>query len=127
MQAYDGFVDLIEIKRPEGNLRFWNDKLDHGNYVPHADLTKAITQASRYIFELEREANSDKFIRRLDGARAIKPRCVLIFGRSYDWNEDQQEAYRILNAGYYNLNILTYDHVLDRARRILDLSPSGED
>jgi hypothetical protein len=27
-------------------------------------------------------------------------------------------AYRILNASFHNLTVLTYDHVLDRARRI---------
>ncbi len=121
MKAYDGFLDLIEIKRPEGRMKFWADALDHGNYVPHSDLTKAITQAQRYIFEVEREANSIKTMRRLQGVGAVKPRCVLIYGRSDDWNEDQAEAYRILNSGYHNLSILTYDHVLERARRIAGL------
>jgi hypothetical protein len=121
MQAYDGFLDLVEIKRPEGSLKFWADSLDHGNYVPHSDLVKAITQASRYIFEVEREANSAKFLERLGGVRAIKPRCVLIYGRSGAWNNAQREAYRILNAGYHNLTILTFDHVLARAKRILNL------
>lgn len=36
LQAYDGFLDVVEIKRPEGKLRFWADALDHGNYVPHS-------------------------------------------------------------------------------------------
>jgi len=121
MEAYDGFLDLVEIKRPEGTLKFWSDALDHGNYVPHSDLVKAITQASRYIYEVEREANSDKFVRRLGGVRAIKPRCVLIYGRSADWNAEQKEAYRILDAGYHNLSILTFDHVLGRAKRMLKL------
>jgi hypothetical protein len=122
LMGYDGFLDLVEIKRPEGGLRFWSDAQDHGNYVPHSDLTKAITQASKYIYEVEREANSSKFIERLGGVKTIKPRCVLIYGRSSDWNAGQREAYRILNSGYYNLTILTYDHVLARARRILDLA-----
>ncbi|HTA34507.1 MAG TPA: Shedu anti-phage system protein SduA domain-containing protein [Solirubrobacteraceae bacterium] len=119
MQAYDGFLDLVEIKRPEGALKFWSDALDHGNLVPHSDLVKAITQASHYIFEVERKANSDKFIRRVGGVRAIKPRCVLIYGRSRGWTEDQRAAYRILNASYFNLTILTFDHVLARAKRML--------
>lgn len=126
MQAYDGFLDLVEIKRPEGELRFWSTALDHGNYIPHPDLTKAITQASRYIYEVEREANSDKFIQRMDGVRAIKPRCVLIYGRSHDWNDKQREAYRILDAGYHNLSILTFDHVLARAKRMLNLQAAVE-
>ena len=119
MRAYDGFLDVVEVKRPGGELRFWSDTLDHGNYVPAADLTKALTQASRYIYEVEREANSEKFRERVSGVRTVKPRCILIFGRSQGWNEKQAEAYRILNAGFHNLTVLTYDHVLDRARRIL--------
>lgn len=118
MQSYDGFLDIVEIKRPEGNLKFWSDNLDHGNYIPHSDLIKAITQASTYVYEVERESNSIKFLERV-GTRAIKPRCVLIFGRSKNWNDKQKEAFRILNSSYHNLSIMTYDHVLERARRII--------
>lgn len=122
MEAYDGFLDVVEIKRPGGGLRFWASALDHGNPVPSQDLVKAITQASRYIFEVEREANSVKFLDKVDGVRTVKPRCILIFGRSHDWSADQAEAYRILNANFHNLTIMTYDHVLARAQRILHLA-----
>jgi hypothetical protein len=118
MEAYDGFLDVVEIKRPQGGLAFWSPTLDHGNYVPSTDLTKAVTQASRYIFEVEREANSVKFLERVGGVKTVKPRCVLVFGRSDDWNSQQMESYRILNASFHNLTVLTYDHVLTRARRI---------
>ena len=120
MQAYDGFLDIVEIKRPEGRLRFWADRLDHGNYLPSLDLTKAVTQATRYIFEVEREANSVKFLERVDNVKTIKPRCILIFGRSHDWDSERTESYRILNSSFHNLSILTYDHVLDRAKRLLN-------
>lgn len=118
MEAYDGFLDVVEIKRPEGGVNFWSATMDHGNYVPSTDLTKAISQASRYIYEVEREANSVKFLERVGGVKTVKPRCILVFGRSNDWNEKQAEAYRILNASFHNLTVLTYDHVLARARRI---------
>ena len=118
MEAYDGFLDVVEIKRPEGGVNFWSAAMDHENYVPSTDLTKAITQASRYIYEVEREANSVKFLERVGGVKTVKPRCILVFGRSNDWNEKQAEAYRILNASFHNLTVLTYDHVLARARRI---------
>lgn len=121
MEAYDGFLDIVEIKRPGGGLKFWSGALDHGNPVPSADLIKAITQATRYIFEVEQEANSAKFRQRMRGVRTVKPRCILIFGRSGSWSPDECEAYRILNAGYHNVSIMTYDHVLARARRILGI------
>ena len=125
MQAYDGFLDIVEIKRPDGEMKFWADKQDHGNWVPATDLVKAISQSTRYIYEVEREANSVKFLERVGNVKTIKPRCVLIFGRSHEWSGQQKEAYRILNASYHNLMILTYDHVLDRAKRILGLSRGG--
>lgn len=118
MEAYDGFLDVVEIKRPEGGVNFWSATMDHGNYVPSTDLTKAITQASRYIYEIEREANSVKFLERVGGVKTVKPRCILVFGRSNNWNEEQAEAYRILNSSFHNLTVLSYDHVLSRARRI---------
>lgn len=117
MKSYDGFVDLVEIKKPNG-LPFWASTKDHGNYVPSADLTKAITQCLNYIYAIELEANSTKFARRI-GSRVIKPRCILIFGRSYDWNDEQREAYRILNAAYNQVSILTYDHISKRAQNVL--------
>lgn len=121
MEAYDGFVDIIEIKRPGGSLDFWAKSTDHGNYYPSSDLTKAIAQSSQYILEVERESNSQKFLERLDSVKTVKPRCILIFGRSNNWCQSQMEAYRVLNSSFHNLTILTYDHVLQRARRVLGL------
>lgn len=121
MEAYDGFLDVVEIKRPGGSLQFWASTLDHGNYIPSNDLIKAITQASRYIYEVEREANSVKFLERVGRVKTVKPRCILVFGRSADWNDKQAEAYRIMNAGFHNLTVLTYDHVLTRAHRIVGI------
>lgn len=121
MEAYDGFLDIIEIKRPHKDLPFWAANKDHDNYYPSIELVKAITQATNYIYEVERESNSDKFIKRMGGVRTIKPRSTLIYGRSNDWNDEQRESYRILNSSYHNLNIMTYDHVLERAERILAL------
>jgi Shedu protein SduA, C-terminal len=122
VQAYDGFLGIVEIKRPGGGLRFWAHAPDHGNYVPSSDLVKALTQASRYIFEVEREINSQKFFERIGEVRTVKPRCVLLYGRSNTWDEEQRRAYRILNASYHNLSIMTYDHVLARAKRMLGIA-----
>lgn len=119
MEAYDGFLDIVEIKRPEGGQEFWAKTRDHGNLVPSSDLVKAFTQASRYVYEVEREANSVKFLERVENVKTVKPRCILVFGRSSGWGHDECEAYRILNSGFHNLTVLTYDHVLQRAKRIV--------
>ena len=78
-----------------------------------------------YIYELEREANSIKFLEKVGGVKTVKPRCILVFGRSFKWNQRQQEALRILNAGYHNLTVMTYDHVAQRAKRMVGVEESS--
>ena len=53
IETFDGFVDIVEIKRPDGQLKFWNTKQDHDNLIPSQDLIKAITQTQNYIQSLE--------------------------------------------------------------------------
>lgn len=118
MEAFDGFLDVVEIKKPNG-LKFWMESLDHNNYVPSSDLIKAITQCQNYLYEIERESNSAKFLERTQGTKIIKPRCLLVFGRSKNWNDRQKEAYRVLNSSFNQINILTYDHLLARAKNIM--------
>lgn len=127
IKSYDGFLDIIEIKKPEeGKLDFWSKSRDHDNVVPSSSLVKAITQATKYIYEIERESNSNKFLERVK-VPIVKPRSILIFGRSSNWSDEEKEAYRIINSSYHNLLIMTYDHVLDRAKTILKKLSSGEE
>jgi hypothetical protein len=119
VEAYDGFLDLIEIKKPSPTIKFWSESKDHDNYFPHSDLVKAITQSMNYINQIEKKIDSKEFQKQVDNVSVIKPRCTLIFGRSISWDEEQKEAYRILNCYYHNLTIITYDHVLERAKRML--------
>jgi hypothetical protein len=122
-RAEDGHLDLIEIKRPR--LGFWAASKDHGNFVPHSDLTKAITQANNYLFQLEREMDSIKSASRLGGIPIARPRALLIHGRSHDWEADHLQAQRLLNSSLATIQVLTYDQVLAKAKRIIG-TPKGE-
>src|SRR5882672_8681214 len=79
------------------------------------------------VYEVEREANSVKFLERVGGVKTVKPRCILLFGRSQEWNDEQKEAYRIFNASFHNLSVMTYDHVLARARRIAGMEMRSDE
>lgn len=118
VEAHDGFLDVVEIKRPEGGLRFWAEARDRGNLIPATGLVKAITQTTNYLHEIELEADSVKFEKRI-AVPAVKPRATLIYGRSESWGEDERLAYRILNRSFHSLSILTFDHVLARAERVV--------
>ena len=121
VKSHDGFVDIIEIKRPHQALPFWATRKDHENMIPSSDLVKAIIQSANYIYELEMEANSKKFSEKIEHSKVIKPRCILIFGRSDGWTPEHYKSYRILNSSYHNITILTYDHVLSRAKNVLGI------
>lgn len=117
VKAVDGFMEIIEIKRP--NAQFWEPRADHGHPVPHKDLTRAVTQGLNYVYELEREMDSVKSRERFQGVPIAKPRALLVHGRSDGWSGAQFLAQRLLNSGLSGIQVFTYDQVLTRARRAL--------
>ncbi|MDR0590996.1 MAG: DUF4263 domain-containing protein [Candidatus Nomurabacteria bacterium] len=114
VKSLDGFLDIIELKLP--NASFWN-----ADNSPAADLTKATMQCAKYLQVAEKKQNDKDKVKEL-GCDILKPRITLIYGRSNDWDDTQKEQFRSLNSLYHNINILTYDLVLKRAKRILDFS-----
>lgn len=125
MRSIDGFLDVVEIKRPD--LQFGAGPDSHGNYYPTAQLTAAISQCLNYLYRIELQSNSLEFMERIDGTKTVKPQCMLVYGRSNDWGEDKMRAFRILNAAYHQLHIITYDQLLLRAKQLLGFSDQDED
>ncbi len=123
MQSFDGFLDLVEIKVP--SLRFWTGPDSHGNYTPSADLVSAISQCLNYLYRIEKQSDSLDFHQRVSGVEIVKPKCMLVYGRSNDWNNQQKEAFRILNSAYQQVNIITYDQLLARAKHLLGIDESS--
>ena len=117
LKSFDGFVDIVELKLPSAD--FWTTE-----NIPRSELTQASMQCNRYILQTERKINDLEFNKKIKKTPIVKPRITLIYGRSAGWSEDQKEAYRVLNSSYSNLSILTYDHLLDRAKRMIGLIAS---
>ena len=116
VENIDGFVDVIEIKRPGDSAKFFENNRDHGNLIPSSDLTKAITQLSNYLSTLEKKVNDIDTTKRI--GKILKPRGILIFGNSKDWTDDEFAAFRLLNFSLVNINIFTYNMVYQRAIRM---------
>lgn len=119
LKSYDGFVDIIELKLP--SAPFWKDE-----EIPKSELTAAVMQCNRYILQTERKINDLEFNKKIDNTPIVKPRITLVYGRSENWTPDEEEAYRVLNSSYTNLTIMTYDHLLERSKRIIELSTPEE-
>ncbi|MDO8592739.1 MAG: DUF4263 domain-containing protein [bacterium] len=111
LKSFDGFVDIVELKLPSAS--FWTTEI-----IPKCELTKATMQCNRYILQTERRINDLEFSKKVKNTPIVKPRITLIYGRSNNWIDVHREAYRVLNSSYSNLNIITYDHLLERAKRL---------
>jgi hypothetical protein len=127
----DGYLEIVEIKKP--SFPFWKKSSSGGNFmyrnkylVPHGELQCAITQGSNYIYETEREMDSRSWAETHSGIYPLKPKCLIVHGRSNDWDDIESKAYRLLNDRYHGISIITFDHLILRARQTLELfNPEG--
>ena len=125
MRAIDGFLDVVEIKRPD--LPFWTRPDSHGNLCPSSQLTAAITQCLNYLYKIELQSNSVEFMERVEDTKTVKPQCMLVYGRSVDWDDNELKSLRILIAAYHQLHIITYDQLLMRAKLLLGIENETAD
>lgn len=114
LKSFDGFVDIVELKLP--NAPFWTE-----DNIPRNELTAASMQCHRYLLQTERNIKDLEFAKRIKFTPIAKPRITLIYGRSNDWDVSQKENYRVLNSSYSNLNVMSYDHLLERAKRLIGM------
>lgn len=115
LKSFDGFVDIVELKLPDSP--FWTD-----DNIPRSELTTASMQCHRYLLQTERNIKDLEFAKKIKFTPIAKPRITLIYGRSCDWDEGMREAYRVLNSSYSNLNVMTYDHLFERAKRLVGIN-----
>jgi antiviral defense system Shedu protein SduA len=121
-----GFMDIVELKKPD--LRFWavntrgDDYWYRGKFlVPHAELRGAISQLSGYILQAEKQVGSSDYIKDHQGVVPLKPRGVVVHGRSHTWEEAHWSAFRLLNDELHGIQVITFDHLLQRAKKSLDM------
>ena len=126
MVGEDGFLDIVEIKKP--GFPFWRRTRDDGSFlyrgkypVPHEELQCAITQACNYVHEAEEKSDSQSFRDDHEGVVPIKPECLAVHGRSNSWGEKESKAFRLLNDRLHGIRVITFDHLLARARRAVEL------
>jgi hypothetical protein len=122
-----GFMDIVELKRPD--LPFWAQSSTGGDFhyrnkflLPHHELQGAISQTFNYILQAEKQVANTDFIR-AHGVVPLKPRGLVVHGRSSTWTQEQWDAFRVLNDGLHGVQVMTFDHLLEQARRSLHVEP----
>lgn len=120
-----GFMDIVEIKRP--GLPFWTQAKGgatnykyRGKYlIPYPELQGALAQTSKYILQAEKGVDSQDYIDAHGGVVPLKPRGLIVHGRSVGWRVQEWESFRLLNDELHTVQVITFDHLYKQAERIL--------
>lgn len=107
VEKYDSYADIIEIKKANEDIFDKEGKITR-------QFSRAIQQLIEYIDDALYYGN-DKRLSKNMSFNFLKPKGILIIGKSTD-------VEKLKNLGYYfhNIEILTYDNVLERGKAILN-------
>ena len=112
----ESYIDIIEVKLPDEKLFNWDQS--HSNYYPKAKLTKAIAQTQNYIIELEHASARDQYSTDRD-IKILRPRGIVLFGGGVPLNDEETKSLRMLNSCLNNIQVMTYQQLLDKARNTM--------
>ncbi len=119
----ESFIDIIEVKLPNEEL-FRLDQ-SHNNYYASSKLTKAIAQTQNYIFELEQKSVDFEYQNK-NNCKIIKPRGIVLIGSKEQLNENEQRYLRVMNSSYHNIQVMTYQQLLQQANNSLSFFDNKE-
>ena len=116
LETADGFLSLIEIKRPKSCYKLFRYDKSHRCYFPSAEFSSAIGQCLIYLQRME---DFKKTIEDMHSVRVLRPRVRLIIGRSKDFDQEEIEALHFINSSLSNIDVMTYDQLLENGNRII--------
>lgn len=127
-----GYVDSIEIKKPEvSGVGILRKTAYRNNYVPSRELSGAIMQIEKYSFWLSRWGkNGEKKLLNMYGAnlpvgmkvRIANPAGIIIFGLDNGFTDEERHDFEIIKRKYKHIvDILTYNDLLRRLENIIGI------
>ncbi len=122
--SVDGFVDLVELKKPLLPKSILLPDASHKTFYPSAELSRALAQAMHYLRVIE-----DHRLQLVELVKipVLRPTITIVIGRSNGWDAAMKEQLRILNSTLLNIKVLTYDHLLAMGYNILKLYAPQEE
>jgi len=114
MESVDGYLDLIELKRPNHELFKFDDS--HKCFSPHANLSQVLGQS---LFYLQKIQDYKLIIEKEYDAKVIMPRVKVIIGRNNDFVDEQKDSLRMLNSNLNSIQIITYDDLVSFGKLLL--------
>ncbi len=114
MESVDGYLDLIELKRPKHELLKFDNS--HKCFYPHPDLSQVIGQS---LFYLQKLALYKSVLQEEYNVKILMPRIKIVAGRNNDFTDEQRDCIRMLNTNLSSIQIITYDDLISYGNLIL--------
>jgi hypothetical protein len=122
------FTVLVEIKKPFSNLlaktsrKGENIQYRNGAWLLGSEVLGGVAQVQTNCKSWQKRA--EEFENRElinNGIYTVMPKGILLIGNSKEFNNniEQLTTFELFRKGLYNVEILTYDELLERARFIL--------
>ena len=118
MESMDGFLDLIELKRPKLEYEIFTHDSSHNSYYPSSDLSKAIGQC---LFYLQKMDDYKLILEKEYKVKMLRPRIKILMGRTIKFGPEEFEALRMLNSNLGHIQIISYDYILSCGKKIISL------
>lgn len=115
MESMDGFLDLIELKRPSLEIFKYDDS--HKSNYPSPDLSKAIGQC---LFYLEKMDDFKLNLEKEHKFKVLRPRIKIIGGRTKDFDDPKYNSLRMLNSNLNHIQIISYDYILCCGKKMIE-------
>ncbi len=115
MESMDGFIDMIELKRPKFKIFKFDNS--HNCYFPSPDLSAAIGQC---MFYLQENDEIRLKIEKDHKVKILRPRIIIIIGRTKGFNDKQYNALRMLNCSLNHIEVVTYDYLLNCGYKMIE-------
>lgn len=119
----DGFIDILEIKKPSHEV-IKEDNSHPGAFKWSGEVNGAIGQVVNYLHEIElHQLEIAKHLKQelsID-LSTIKPRALILIGKSNNWSEKQKEAFRRLNHSLHGIEVLTYTDLFRRGENLIKI------
>lgn len=113
----DQFRDIFELKRPNHDVMFYDKS--HKSFYWSQDASRTIGQTHRYLDAIHEAAANG--LRDHPEILAYYPYGTIIIGRSNEWSHAKQKALHGLNSRLHSIRVITYDHLLEQAKRSLSI------
>jgi hypothetical protein len=119
LETIDGFLSLIEIKRPNLKYNLFRYDTSHRCFFPTSDFSEAIGQCLIYLQRIDDYKKTLEQEHQEHSVRILRPRIRLIIGRTNNFQKGENEALHFLNSSLHDIDIISYDQLIENGKRII--------